>query len=680
MPTHRLLFLIFLLSAQVLAAQQPLTLNNTSKRLKILLESKNRNDSVEMMVAVKNADIFLKNYKATIKASYRPSQTFVVSMTKEAARQLLTDTNLLFADVKRKPKEELTTGSMDNTVNKINYMHHLFPQFTGDGINASVKEQQFDSTDIDFKGRYFNSGVAAATSSTHASIIATMLGGGGNSTISATGAAPGVQLTGSSFASLLPDADVIYRQFGISVQNHSYGTDIENFYGADAMAYDKSVLNNPTLMHVFSSGNKGTTAPADGIYAGIEGMANLTGSFKMAKNIITVGAVDSFSNIVSLSSKGPAYDGRVKPEIVAYGFDGSSGAAALISGTAAVLQQAFRTKENKLPTAALIKAVLINSADDKGTPQADYHYGFGNLNAYKALNTILQQRYWQDSLAKREIRRFAITVPEGIQQLKVTVAWTDEAAPANAAKALVNDLHATLSYNGQSWQPWILNHTADKAALLQPAIRGIDTLNNVEQITIENPQAGDYELIIDGSNIQTEKQTFSIAYQLDTAQTFSFTFPTASNAFTTGSSQIIKWQTTISDDAVLEYATSGGSWQAIQSITNIQKGWETLSVPVVTCKMVLRMRLPLQNREFYSDTIIVAPEMKMEVGFNCADSFMLYWNNAAANGYQLYALGEKYMEPIDVVADTFAVFNKAVQPSLYFAVAPRINGQTGYRS
>src|SRR4030095_10435784 len=123
-----------------------------------------------------------------------------------------------------------------------------------------------------------------------------------------------------------------YQQYNVSVQNHSYGTGIENFYAADAMAYDASVITRSTLTHVFSAGNSGGSASASGIYTGITGFANLTGSFKMAKDIITVGHTDSFGIVLPLSSRGPAYDGRLKPELVAFGEDGSSGAAAIVSG------------------------------------------------------------------------------------------------------------------------------------------------------------------------------------------------------------------------------------------------------------------------------------------------------------------------------------------------------------
>src|SRR6185503_14496630 len=129
-----------------------------------------------------------------------------------------------------------------------------------------------------------------------------------------------------TFSNLLPESDAVYQQYNISVQNHSYGTAIENYYGAEAVAYDASVIARPFLLHVFSAGNSGTNTNTNGPYAGVNGFANITGSLKMAKNIITVGHVDSFGVVLPPSSKGPAYDGRLEPGLVAFSEDGSSGA------------------------------------------------------------------------------------------------------------------------------------------------------------------------------------------------------------------------------------------------------------------------------------------------------------------------------------------------------------------
>ncbi|QKG51544.1 S8 family serine peptidase [Hymenobacter sp. BRD67] len=131
----------------------------------------------------------------------------------------------------------------------------------------------------------------------------------------------------------------------MSVQNHSYGTGIENYYGLEALGYDQQTRQLPTLLHVFSSGNSGTDASADGLYKGLVAVANLTGQFKMSKNSLAVGATDALGQVAALSSRGPAYDGRIKPELVAYGDAGSSDASALGSGAALLVQQAYRDSQ-----------------------------------------------------------------------------------------------------------------------------------------------------------------------------------------------------------------------------------------------------------------------------------------------------------------------------------------------
>src|SRR3954463_8070974 len=128
----------------------------------------------------------------------------------------------------------------------------------------------------------------------------------------------------------------------------------------------------------------------------------------MAKNIITVGATDSFGMVVPLSSRGPAYDGRVKTDLVAFGIDGSSGAAALVSGVALILQQAYQQQNGSLPPNALIKAILINSADNAGAREVDYTSGFGTLNALNAVRTKRDHRYISNSLSNDEVKTFSL--------------------------------------------------------------------------------------------------------------------------------------------------------------------------------------------------------------------------------------------------------------------------------
>src|SRR6476620_8917592 len=415
-------------------------------------------DSIDLVLALKKSPPIDSNKSAyRVLSGYR--NFFTVRTATKNVSSLLKDSNTVFADLVKSPKEELTTGSLDLATNQLNAAHDNFKNIDGREILASIKEQQFDTTDIDYINRYVNTGAAANTATTHAAIMATMLAGGANSSPFAEGAAPGALVTSTSFASLLPEPDTYYQLFKISIQNHSYGTVVENYYGAEAAAYDQNVINNPSLVHVFSSGNSGTSTGA-GPYASLQGWGNLTGNFKTSKNALVIGAIDSFYQVAPLSSKGPTFDGRVKPDLVAFGEDGSSGAAALTSGTVALVQQAYNNKHTHLPSAALIKAVLLNSADDIGQPEIDFTSGYGSLNADRALQTVLKNQFFEDSVSHGDLKKFSITVPSNTALLKVTLAWTDVAAPVNASTALINDLDLTVKNSSGSWLPWVLNAAA----------------------------------------------------------------------------------------------------------------------------------------------------------------------------------------------------------------------------
>src|ERR1700741_1007525 len=222
--------------------------------------------------------------------SYPSIGLLVVRSSWNYIDSLLPSKMIRFIDMPRKPKEELAVGLTDNSVNQINLAHRNYPAINGNNLVVSIKENRFDSSDIDFKGRFLSTSISSPQLTTHALIMASLIGGGGNTFYTGKGTAWGVKLSSSNFANLLPEPDAIYQQYQITVQNHSYGTGIENFYGADAAAYDASVMANQSLLHVFSAGNSGNQASNSGSYNGIAGLANLTGSFKMAKNVLTVGA------------------------------------------------------------------------------------------------------------------------------------------------------------------------------------------------------------------------------------------------------------------------------------------------------------------------------------------------------------------------------------------------------
>lgn len=665
-----------LLSLTTLA--QPAFQKNASDGLWKEITLVNHADSIDLSLRVQN-DFNTESKNFRVLESYFSADIFFIRIARKDVLALLKQPSVLFADIRKQAKEELTTGSLDITLNRINLVHNHFPAVNGDGMVASVKEQRFDTTDIDYKNRIIESGQAATTFTTHASVMATIIAGGGNSSPFAKGAAPAAYLTSATFSSLLPHADSVYRRFNISVQNHSYGTAVENNYGNEATAYDASVLVNSSLLHVFSSGNSGTSNAASGIYTASPGYSNLTGNFKSAKNIIVVGATDSFGVVAPLSSRGPAYDGRVKPELVAFGEDGSSGAAAMTTGAALLVQQSYKQLYSKLPSAALLRAVLMNGADDVGNPHVDYVSGYGNLNAFNSVKAVSENRFTEDSLSAFQAKTFNLTVPASVKQLKIMLAWTDALPPANAAKALVNDLDLTVTHTASSasWQPWVLDPRP--ANILLSAQRKTDTLNNQEQVTIDNPLPGSYVIEVKGTRVSTARQTFAVTWQQDTLNRFTWTFPTSTDQVIAGQSNLLRWDTDISGNAVLEYSTNGTVWTNISSAVDLSAHSFRWMAPDSFARAWLRIK-PAVIPDVVSDSFVVSRATSLTTGFNCADSFMLQWKTLPVALYEVYELGAKYMQPFLVTPDSFAILRKSLHPALYYAVAPVVAGRAGLRS
>ncbi|RYY38278.1 MAG: T9SS type A sorting domain-containing protein [Chitinophagaceae bacterium] len=578
-----------------------------------------------------------------------------------------------------RPREELTTGFLDRSLNRINLVQDRFPTLRGDSLRVSVKEQAFDTSDIDLRGRIFASGRAATSFTAHAAIMTTIIAGGGNSSPFSLGAAPAALVTSTTFASLFPEPDSFYRVPGISVQNHSYGSIVESLYGAEAAAYDTLAHNNPTLCLVFSSGNSGGASAPAGRYASLAGWANLTGNFKSAKNVLVVGATDSLGVLEGPSSRGPAHDGRVKPELTAFGQDGSSGSAALVSGTALLLQQAYKRQQGFLPPTSLLRAALINSAEDAGTPNVDYQNGYGRLNAFDALTTLQEARYRVDSIVQGAQWTQNITVPAGISRLRVTVAWNDLPAAPNNATALVNDLDLQVTDAALlTYQPWVLNPAPNAAALSQPAQRGTDTLNNQEQVTIDNPAAGNFSIKLSGTRVSGH-QVFSVAWQLDTADRFRWTYPSASDPVVAGSRTVLRWLSNRSSTGTLEWSLDGGPWQPVAGAVPAQSLFYVWQAPDTTGLLRLRFR-SAGFPDVISDETVISRTVDLRTGFNCTDSFLLNWSPVAPGNYRLYELGDRYLTPVAATTDTFALLRKTNHPSLYYAVAPIVNGREGQRS
>lgn len=587
-----------------------------------------------------------------------------------------------FVDVAdRKAHDERLLNSADLTVNTIRAVQRRYPTLTGQGLVVSIKENPLDPTDLDFRGRLLNTPASTVIESAHASIMATLIAGAGNSGPAGEGAARQASIASSSYANLLPDANADLTRLGVSVQNHSYGTGIENYYGLEALGYDQQTRQLPTLLHVFSAGNSGNLASPDGLYKGLANVANLTGQFKMSKNSLAVGATDALGQVAPLSSHGPAYDGRVKPELVAYGDAGSSDASALGSGAALLVQQAYRDQAGALPPASLVKAALLNSARDVGRPEVDFVAGFGQLDALGAVRTVLEKRYQTGSVTQGQEQLVPLTVPAGTQQVKVTLTWTDPEAAANAPLALVNDLDLEVLGPGTTgrWLPWTLSAYPNLDSLALPARRRADHLNNVEQVTISLPATGTYQLRVRGYAVPSGPQAFSLAYEVVTPG-FEWLVPSALRNVRPAQPTLLRWNyagpATL---ARLEYRPVGrAGWRTITASLDPTQRTYSWAAPDTTT--LAQVRCVLGSQTYVSDTFALARPLPVRVGYICSEETLLSWPaTPGATQYQVYRLGTAALEPFRLVADTLLQLTPALNAGAYFAVAPVLGGKVAER-
>lgn len=582
---------------------------------------------------------------------------FIIPITKSELPALARLKGVTQVELWRQAHTDLKQEGMDLSLNEVSLAHHLYPDLSGTPMIVSIKENRLDSTDIDFKNRIVPYFEFLNDVDLHATNMGSIIGGGANSDVHSKGVAWDATMLSSSFIFLFPSDAAFFQTHQITVQNHSYGTGIENFYGPESVKYDELCNELPDLMHIFSAGNAGDQTSTEGTYANLTGWANLTGQFKQSKNTISVGATDSTDHVVPLSSRGPAYDGRIKPEIVAYGHGGTSGAAAIISGASLLLQQRYAELNNgEIPPSSLTRAILINTAKDIETPGPDFISGYGSLRLAAAIETIDKENYIVDYINHLDSKGIPFTIPDDVAEVKIMIAWNDPAHHLNASLSLINNLDITLEnlQTGEIIYPWILSSFPSADSLAQPARRGSDSINNVEQITITDPVPGEYIIHIHGTAIQTSTQTFALTWQLQPDETFHWTFPTRSDFLQPGNNAFLRWSSPSIENGTIQYRTlPGGDWIEIASI-DLRNQYVRWSVPDYS--IAAQLRMITDAGVFESDSFLITTPLRPEVILVCEDSIILAWPKITlADSFELFRIGEKHMEHVEFLKDTFKV-------------------------
>lgn len=323
-------------------------------------------------------------------------------------------------------------------------------------------------------------------------------------------------------------------------------------YTSISASYDSTLRDYPYYTHFYAAGNNGTDNEETAYYT-------LLTDTQVAKNILTIGSVtdtarDAAGNIASggvlalVSSRGPTYDGRIKPDLVANGvgllspnsptgfgsMSGTSMASPNAAGSAALLVDYIRRRlSGHYFRSSTIRALLVNSADDRGLPGPDYSHGWGLINVYRAAAIV--KRHAEQPASHVVVEELlnagqtwsAVYRYDGAGPIRVTLAWLDPPGEpqtqetATRAPRLVNDLNLRLiGPGGAVHHPYVMPFVTGDGTYPPfahelrnaPAVTGVNTTDNVEQVFIAAPAAGDYTLEVSHAGaLSGGSQRFSLA-------------------------------------------------------------------------------------------------------------------------------------------------------------------------
>jgi len=311
-------------------------------------------------------------------------------------------------------------------------------------------------------------------------------------------------------------------------QSNSWGSGLTTQYSTQSTEMDRIIFDHDILI-AQSQSNTGTQQSRPQAWA---------------KNIVSVGGV-VHRNTVTLAddcwcggaSRGPAADGRVKPDLTHFfdavraatssgtgsytEFSGTSAATPIVAGHFGLVFQMWAEGVFGNPTSGgdvfderphftTAKALVINTADpytfsgpstsqDKarvkqGWGLPDLREMYDNRDAFFVVDEA-------DPLTEFQTALYPLRVPADTPQLRVTLTWADPPGTTSSSLHRVNnlDLKITAPDGSTYWGNNGLN-----AGVWSVQGGSPDTVDTVENVFIQNPQAGTWTVEVLAADINRD--------------------------------------------------------------------------------------------------------------------------------------------------------------------------------
>lgn len=436
--------------------------------------------------------------------------------------------DVLWVDRWSPPSDDMDVVRITGGANEVETLHGI----TGQGVRGEVMDGNLRTSHVDFQqpGPPITF-VAGFGSFNHGSSCFGIIFGDGTGDPSARGLAPDGQGIFSSYLNLgnrtTHTAALLNPPFFASFQSNSWGNQRTTQYNSFSAQMD-SILFNTDITITQSQSNAGNQDSRPQAWA---------------KNIISVGGINHYGNLTDAddcwcgqASRGPAADGRIKPDIALYydniyttggtsntaytSFCCTSAATPQVAGHIALMLQMWHegliegygaggaTVFQSRPSASLVKAMLLHSAQQwsfSGAGDLDrFRQGWGrpslsNLNDMREDMFIVDED--EGTIAPLETMSWTFE-SDGSSKPNITMVYRDPAASPGASIHRINDLTLKVISPVGGIEFWGNNGMATSNFTTPGG--GPDTINTVERMQINTAIPGTWEVQIIASEINQD--------------------------------------------------------------------------------------------------------------------------------------------------------------------------------